>query len=157
MLAWSCDASSKRRRAPVTRSPDGLREHVVRRLVNEGQQLLRVVVASLAEPIELSDSTGEVLAAFEVPSSGMVDWALRLALPVFSQLEVGALRQRIEKLQRRGDRLDGVPLEFAVQLFAHRLRRPVGGIARKATNGWAAEVMSVPGDRCEICDVSHDG
>jgi len=136
--------------------PTDLHQIAVRRLTDEGEQLVALVASVLAESPELSERTVEVLASFEVPREEMLGWALRLALPMFSGPELLSLRRGIDKDARRGEGLNGFPREFAVHLLAHRLRRPVGPIARKTTNGWAAEMMSASGSHCEICGVDHE-
>jgi len=137
--------------------PTDLRVRAVRRLAEEGERLVRLTAGALAEPIEPSESTREVLAAFGVPTSGMVEWALRLALPVFSQVELAALRREVDSQRKRGNAGGKFPREFAVQLLAHRFHRPVSAIARKSMTGWMAELMGTHGGRCGICGRDHGG
>jgi hypothetical protein len=136
--------------------PTDLREDAARRIVDEGERLVSLVLKALAEHVEVSERTRMVLTSFAVTPPQMVDWAVRLALPVFSRLEIDALCRSTRELVRRGDRGEAFAREFAVRLLAHRLRRPVAAIARKTTNGWKAEMMGASGPVCEICGVDHE-
>jgi hypothetical protein len=134
--------------------PTNLRDAAARRIVDEGEELVRLVASAVGEKLEVSDLTRQVLESFGIQSSEMFAWALRLVVPCFSGLELQALEAA--RRDWRG-RPDAFPRDFAVRLLAHRLRLPAATIARKAMDGWAAEVMDPAGVSCRVCGANHGG
>lgn len=133
--------------------PTVLRDSAAAKIFEDCCRILQVCCHVLSQPIILSETTQKVFAAHGVRSSEMLSWAIRLSLPIFSELELRSLQQQMRDKKRRRQESTPFEREFAIHLMAHRLRVSAATIARKVMSGWEADAVAT--STCSICDCLH--
>jgi hypothetical protein len=119
-------------------------EEILRALVQEGRRLLGLCWEVC--PFELSDKADSVLADHGIREEERWVWAIQLALPVLSRLEISVLGKQIRLARGRDSRVVGrpTPRRMAVWIVAHRLGRDASAIARKAGGGSGGAAEEFP-------------
>lgn len=119
------------------RPREGPAPRVVQGLHREAQALLELCWQVC--PFELADRPAEILAACDQPELDPRLWAVALALPVLSTLEVRVVAQEIRAAADWGDRPGRpTPRRIAVALLSHRLEMDQAALARRIWAGGGA-------------------
>lgn len=134
--------------------PPTIRDEAARRIVEEGARFIQLIWTALEPVVELHPLTMEILCKYVGTAEAAEEAAVGLVLPNLSAREVAALRRGIKE-SRRAPLGPVTPAHrFAMAVLAHRLRLPIGTVARKVTTGWNAEMVQVA-DECIVCGDVH--
>lgn len=136
--------------------PTVLRDEPAKTIFGEGCRLIALCTEAFERDIVLGNTAERVFEAYLIPRREMLEWAIRLVLPNFSQLELRTLLRRVRAGNHVTQDREAFAREFALQIVAHRLRTSTDAVARKVMGGWDAATYESADQRCAICEAVHE-